>query len=53
MQPGIYDAIVEKLSDLEDVVITDELKDGQLLEYDETHKVWGNVTIDSAEETRF
>lgn len=53
MQIASQEAVVEKLSDLEDVVITNELKDGQLLQYDEEYKIWGNVTLESAEETRF
>ena len=53
MQIGAQEAVVDKLSDLEDVVITGDLKNGQLLQYDSTYKVWGNVTIESAEETQF
>lgn len=53
MQVASQEAVVERLSDLEDVIITDDLKDGQLLQYDEEYKVWGNVTLESAEETRF
>lgn len=47
------DVVIDKLDDLADVVITDNLKDGQLLQYDEIHKIWGNVTIESAEDTKF
>lgn len=46
------EVVIDKLDDLEDVVIAD-LQDGQVLQYDETYKVWGNVTLQSAEEMRF